>query len=71
MPILVIARDGLHRAPAHPAIGHARREGGFEAARLGGVRRVVYASSLAVSGRQSHFGERPVNEDDPTYAEEG
>ena len=39
----------------------------FEAARLGGVRRVVYASSIAVSGQQSHFGERPVNEDDPTY----
>jgi nucleoside-diphosphate-sugar epimerase len=39
----------------------------FEAARLGGVRRVVYASSLAVSGQQSHFGERLVHEDDPTY----
>lgn len=39
----------------------------FEAARLGGVKRVVYASSIAVSGQQSHFGERPVNEDDPTY----
>lgn len=39
----------------------------FEAARLGSVRRVVYASSIAVSGRQSHFGERPVNEGDPTY----
>jgi nucleoside-diphosphate-sugar epimerase len=39
----------------------------FEAARLGGVKRVVYASSLAVSGQQSHFGERLANEDDPTY----
>jgi nucleoside-diphosphate-sugar epimerase len=39
----------------------------FEAARLAGVRRVVYASSIAVSGQQSHFGERPVNEDDPVY----
>jgi nucleoside-diphosphate-sugar epimerase len=39
----------------------------FEAARLGGVKRVVYASSVAVSGPQSHFGERLVNEDDPTY----
>ena len=39
----------------------------FEAARLGGVRRVVYASSIAVSGQQSHFGDRPVNENDPTY----
>lgn len=42
-------------------------DNGFEAARLGGVKRVVYASSLAVSGQQSHFGERLVNEDDPTY----
>src|SRR5215831_11692510 len=39
----------------------------FEAARLAGVRRVVYASSIAVSGLQSRFGDRPVNEDDATY----
>ncbi len=39
----------------------------FEAARLGGVRRVVYASSIAVSGQQSHFGDRLAAEDDPTY----
>jgi len=39
----------------------------FEAARLGGVKRVVYASSIAVSGQQSHFGDRLVGEDDPTY----
>src|SRR5499426_2334473 len=39
----------------------------FEAARLGGVRRVVYASSIAVSGQQSHFGDRPATEDDATY----
>jgi len=39
----------------------------FEAARLGGVTRVVYASSLAVSGQQSHFGERLVTEDDPPH----
>src|SRR5499433_4253081 len=39
----------------------------FEACRLGGVRRVVYASSIAVSGQQSHFGERLVTEDDPPY----
>jgi len=39
----------------------------FEAARLGGVRRVVYASSIAVSGQQSHFGDRLVNEDDATH----
>src|SRR5438094_6831397 len=39
----------------------------FEAARLAGVKRVVYASSIAVSGQQSHFGDRLANEDDPTY----
>jgi nucleoside-diphosphate-sugar epimerase len=39
----------------------------FESARLGGVKRVVYASSLAVSGQQSHFGERLVTEDDPPH----
>src|SRR2546428_8576767 len=39
----------------------------FEAARLGGVRRVVYASSIAVSGQQSRFGDRLGNEDDATY----
>lgn len=39
----------------------------FEAARVCGVKRVVYASSLAVSGDQKHFGERLINEDDATY----
>jgi nucleoside-diphosphate-sugar epimerase len=39
----------------------------FEAARLAGVKRVVYASSIAVSGQQSHFGDRMATEDDPTY----
>jgi nucleoside-diphosphate-sugar epimerase len=36
----------------------------FEAARLAGVNRVVFASSLAVSGEQKHYGERAVSEDD-------
>jgi nucleoside-diphosphate-sugar epimerase len=39
----------------------------FEVARLCGVKRVVYASSVAVSGLQRHFGERVVYEDDPKY----
>ena len=39
----------------------------FEAARLTGVKHTVFASSLAVSGLQKHFGERPVNEDDPRH----
>ncbi len=36
----------------------------FEAARLAGVKRVVYASSLAVNGQQKHFGDRAVTETD-------
>ena len=36
----------------------------FEAARLAGCNRVVYASSVAVSGEQKNYGERIVNEDD-------
>ncbi len=39
----------------------------FEAARLSGVHRVVYASSLAVSGEQTSFDETHINEDDPKY----
>jgi nucleoside-diphosphate-sugar epimerase len=39
----------------------------FEAARLAGVKRVVYASSIAVSGQQKNFGDRPATEDDPVY----
>ncbi|MBV9859227.1 MAG: NAD(P)-dependent oxidoreductase [Alphaproteobacteria bacterium] len=36
----------------------------FEAARLLGVGRVAYASSLAVSGEQKFYGDRQVTEDD-------
>jgi len=36
----------------------------FEAARLCGVNRVVFASSLAVSGEQKFYGDRMVTEDD-------
>ena len=36
----------------------------FEAARLMGIRRVVYASSIAVYGLQTSFGGRPVSEAD-------
>ena len=40
----------------------------FEACRLaGGVKRVVYASSIAVSGQQSNFGDRLATEDDPVF----
>ena len=39
----------------------------FEAARVCGVNRVVYASSVAVSGQQTNFGERDVDEDDAMH----
>jgi nucleoside-diphosphate-sugar epimerase len=35
----------------------------FEAARLCGVNRVVFASSLAVSGEQKHYGDRAIDEE--------
>jgi nucleoside-diphosphate-sugar epimerase len=38
----------------------------FEAAKLMGVNRVVYASSETVYGPQSMYGDRPVHEDDQT-----
>ena len=37
----------------------------FEAARILGIRRVVYVSSIAVYGPQRLYGERVVSEDDP------
>lgn len=43
----------------------------FEAARLMGIERVVYASSIAAYGLQSSFGDRPITEEDichPTTA---
>jgi len=41
----------------------------FEAARRTGVKHTVFASSVAVSGPQSKFGERMVNEDDERHGE--
>ena len=39
----------------------------FEAARLLGLERVVYASSVAAHGGQEHFGQRGVTEDDVCF----
>ena len=39
----------------------------FEAARITGVNRVTYASPIAVSGQQSNFGDRTINEADPMH----
>lgn len=39
----------------------------FEAARILGVRHMVYAGSYAANGAQANYGERPVTEDDPVH----
>ncbi len=41
----------------------------FEAARLLGVKHTMYASSLAVNGKQVHYGNRPVTEADDVHGE--
>ncbi|MFC1964235.1 NAD-dependent epimerase/dehydratase family protein [Chloroflexota bacterium] len=41
----------------------------FEAARLSGIKRVVFASSVAYHGKQDFFGEKPIKEEDPGYAD--
>ena len=41
----------------------------FEAGRLLGVAHIVYAGSFAPNGKQSHYGDRAVTEDDPVYGE--
>lgn len=54
-----------HRATKLNIIG---MDNVFEAARLLGIKHTVFASSLAVNGQQSHYGERPVTEDDDKHA---
>jgi nucleoside-diphosphate-sugar epimerase len=54
-----------HRATKLNVVG---MDNCFEAARLLGVKHTVFASSLAVNGQQSHYGERPVTEDDFKHA---
>jgi nucleoside-diphosphate-sugar epimerase len=41
----------------------------FEAARLLGVKHTMYASSLAVNGKQANYGNRPVTEADQVHGE--
>jgi len=43
----------------------------FEAARIMGLSRVVYASSVAVYGPQGEYGDREVNEDDHLHSGNG
>jgi len=54
-----------HRATKLNIIG---MDNCFEAARILGVKHTVFASSLAVNGQQSHYGERPVTEEDYKHA---
>jgi nucleoside-diphosphate-sugar epimerase len=39
----------------------------LEAARLCGISRVVYTSSIVVNGRQKHYGDRAITETDATF----
>src|ERR1700723_3752589 len=57
--------------PPHIAtrLNSAGMDNCFEAARLAGVQRVVFASSLAVNGMQKHYGDRMVTEDDYRHGE--
>jgi nucleoside-diphosphate-sugar epimerase len=57
---------GASEADPHPQVrlNIMGMDNCFEAARILGIRRVVYASSLAVYGQQSLHGERAVTEDD-------
>ena len=41
----------------------------FEAARLLGIKHTMYASSLAVNGKQANYGSRPVTEEDRVNGE--
>jgi nucleoside-diphosphate-sugar epimerase len=41
----------------------------FEAARLLGIKHTMYASSLAVNGKQANYGNRPVTEEDRVNGE--
>ena len=54
-----------HRATKLNIIG---MDNCFEAARILGIKHTVFASSLAVNGQQSHYGKRPVTEDDYKHA---
>lgn len=61
---------GSHHAP-HTAmkLNIVGMDNCFEAARILGVKHTMYASSLAVNGMQSHYGDRPVTEEDDVHGE--
>ena len=61
---------GSHHAP-HVAmrLNILGMDNCFEAARILGVKHTMYASSLAVNGMQSHYGNRPVTEEDRVNGE--
>jgi nucleoside-diphosphate-sugar epimerase len=68
-PDIVINLSYMRETSPHPAmrVNILGMDNVFEAARLTGVRHVVFASSIAVNGRQPHYGDRPIVEDDPVY----
>src|SRR6266567_589199 len=57
---------GAPESDPHPAVrlNILGMDNCFEAARICGIKRVVYASSLAVYGQQRHYGDRMLTEDD-------
>lgn len=66
---LAYTMGGPHPPHAAFKLNILGMENCFEAARLAGVRRVVVASSLAVSGAQQLHGDRPVSEEDFRYGD--
>ncbi len=61
---LAVQRERLHPAMRISAMG---TNCVFEAARLTGVKRIAFASSVAFHGLQSSFGERLITENDPGF----
>lgn len=68
-PDVVINLSYLRETDPRPAmrVNVLGMDNCFEAARLCGVGHVVYASSIAVNGRQAQYGDRPIAEDDSTF----
>ena len=60
----LLADESHRRAHVAVRVNVLGMDNTFEAARLCGVRRIVYASSIAYHGRQSTYGDRLVTEDD-------
>jgi len=68
-PNIVINMSYLRETAPRPAlkVNVLGMDNCFEAARLNDVEHVVFASSIAVNGRQSQYGARDICESDPTF----